>query len=311
MTWKTNGRQAICSHRPAASWSSRDASGLPMVQTGRPETVATLAISSNPSPGPPATTMIPAPTSPSAVTNPSSSSRLASRLGTGFPAAPVCTATFDVAKPTAPARMASTTSSRMRSTSVGVASRSLAASPRTESRMGVCPTRAAKLRRGRRRSTASRYSANVSKHQSMPSSSALGAHPLDVLQGADDRRPVLRSHGSNPEPAVADDDRGHPVPARRREVRIPQHLRVVMGVDVDEPRCQHETVEFGDFRPAGVGVPGREDGVNAVAHDHHISGAPRRPSAIDDQSTPDDNRHCSASSFDSTSGNALASLGPS
>ena len=62
---------------------------------------------------------------------------------------------------------------------------------------------------------------------------------------------------------------------------------VVMGVDVDEPRCQHETVEFGDCRSARVGdVPGREDGVNAVAHDHHISGAPRRPSAIDDQLTP-------------------------
>ena len=35
--------------------------------------------------------------------------------------------------------------------------------------------------------------------------------------------------------AVTGDDRGHAVPTRRRQGRIPQHLRVVVRVDVDEP----------------------------------------------------------------------------
>ena len=45
------------------------------------------------------------------------------------------------------------------------------------------------------------------------------------------------------EAAVAGDDGRDAVPGRRREVGIPQHLRVVVRVRIDEAGRQHQTVE--------------------------------------------------------------------
>ncbi len=59
------------------------------------------------------------------------SSMVADRLGTGLPASPECVGDFDVAKPMAPASIASPTMARMRSISSDVASRSVASSPIT------------------------------------------------------------------------------------------------------------------------------------------------------------------------------------
>ena len=42
--------------------------------------------------------------------------------------------------------------------------------------------------------------------------------------------------GRERDAAVAEHDRGHAVPARRRRVGVPGELRVEMGVDVDEAR---------------------------------------------------------------------------
>ncbi len=57
---------------------------------------------------------------------------------------------------------------------------------------------------------------------------------LDTLHQAD--QPVLfpRPHRREADAAVACDDRGHAVPARRLQQAVPADLAVVVGVDVDE-----------------------------------------------------------------------------
>jgi len=47
----------------------------------------------------------------------------------------------------------------------------------------------------------------------------------------------LGSNGCKAEAAIADGDRGDAMPARQRAIRIPEHLRVIVGVQVDEPGC--------------------------------------------------------------------------
>ena len=59
-------------------------------------------------------------------------------------------------------------------------------------------------------------------------------HVFDRVQRADDRAPVLGSRRRDREAAVAGDHRRDAVPARRRQRGVPEHLRVVVGVDVDE-----------------------------------------------------------------------------
>ncbi len=93
----------------------------------------------------------------------------AERLGTGRPSKPTCVGDFDVAKPTAPASMASATMARIRAISSVVAARSVDSSPITLSRTGVWPIMAPTLIAGWRASSASRYSGNDSKGHCSPS----------------------------------------------------------------------------------------------------------------------------------------------
>ena len=86
-------------------------------------------------------------------------------------------------------------------------------------------------------SSVSRYSGKVSNVHGMPASSASTDMPSTFSSV---RAIVERCSGrvGAIEPAVAHDDRRHAVPRRRRQVGIPEHLRVVVGVDVDEARGQ-------------------------------------------------------------------------
>src|SRR5581483_8095157 len=61
-----------------------------------------------------------------------------------------------------------------------------------------------------------------------------------------------------PDTAVAHDDGRHAVPARRRQLRIPAHLAVVVGVDVDPTGRENE--------PAGVDLtpPALVDGADGT-----------------------------------------------
>ena len=62
----------------------------------------------------------------------------------------------------------------------------------------------------------------------------LHRHALDVLERAHDDVAVLGSRRRDAEAAVAHHHTRDPVPARRREVAVPEDLRVVVRVDVDE-----------------------------------------------------------------------------
>src|SRR4029077_17113886 len=62
----------------------------------------------------------------------------------------------------------------------------------------------------------------------------LGGDVLGALGLARDQMLLAGPTGGQGEAAVAHDDAGHAVPARARAERIPRHLRVHMGVAVDE-----------------------------------------------------------------------------
>jgi hypothetical protein len=68
-----------------------------------------------------------------------------------------------------------------------------------------------------------------------------GAHALDLLEGADDEVAVLGPGGRHAEAAIAHHDGGDAVPGRHGQHTIPQHLGVVVRVDVDEPGS-HDTI---------------------------------------------------------------------
>ena len=199
------------------------------------------------------------------------SSTSAKRLGTGRPNAPWWLGWRDVENPIAPSSIASRRRSRIVATSSSVAGRS--SPPSTKSRSVEWPTNAPTLRRLRRRSSASRYSGNVSKHQSMPSLRASIDMPSTF---SNVRTMVSRCSGrvgATREAAVAHHHARDAVPARRREVAVPEDLRVVVGVDVDEPGRQHQPVEV-DHLGAGVRreLARCTDGGDAVAGDGHVGG---------------------------------------
>ena len=96
-------------------------------------------------------------------------------------------------------------------------------------------------------------------------------HSLDVLEGAGDRLAVLRLRRRDAETAVAHHHGGDAVPAGRSQIRVPQHLRVVVRMTVDEARCEHQPLEVDDL--VAVGRSGVRD------LDDPITGDRRRPQA--------------------------------
>ena len=101
-------------------------------------------------------------------------------------------------------------------------------------------------------------------------------HPLDVLEGLRHQRALIGVQGRDPEPAVPGQHGGDAMPAGRSEFRVPEHLRVVMCVRVDEAGCEDQSgqidsppgcsrryvTHLGDV-PAvhlDIGLPGRRSG---------------------------------------------------
>ncbi len=113
----------------------------------------------------------------------------------------------------------------------------------------------------------------------------VGRHVLDVLQRAHEQLAVLGPHGRDREAAVAGDDRRDAVPTARRQRRVPEDLRVVVGVDVDEARR--------DDLPRGVELPApRESGADLgddPVGDGDVGDPPGRARPVDDRSAPDHN----------------------
>ncbi len=84
-----------------------------------------------------------------------------------------------------------------------------------------------------------------------PASHRLVGDRLDPGHGEHRPIPHLRTHRGEPEPAVSDHHRRDAVPAGQRQVRIPEELRVVVRVQVDEAgRDDHPA---GVEHPVGVG----------------------------------------------------------
>ena len=95
-------------------------------------------------------------------------------------------------------------------------------------------------------------------------------HVLDVLECAGDEFVMLGPRRRDRKPTVAGDDRGDAVVTRRRQCRIPEDLRVVMGVDVDEPRRHDLTRRVDHLAAVEVGT----DASDAAVGDGDF-GAPR------------------------------------
>ena len=112
------------------------------------------------------------------------------------------------------------------------------------------------------------------------------AHALDLLERAHDEPAMLGPRRRHAEAAVAHHHGGHPVPGRDREHPVPHHLRVVVGVDVDEAGRDHEPARVDRLR-GGCPSPRRR----ATIRPPRIPTSPRtpgRPGAVDDRAAPDD-----------------------
>ena len=87
----------------------------------------------------------------------------------------------------------------------------------------------------------------------------------DVLNGVHQAYQVAllaAPHGREPHPAIAHHHGGHAVPARGRDIRIPSHLAVVMGMDVDPAGSRQQAVSV-EFAPSGARL-GAQFGDNAA-----------------------------------------------
>ena len=113
----------------------------------------------------------------------------------------------------------------------------------------------------------------------------LERHPLDARQHARDVVDLARLDRREREAAVAADDRGDAVQRRRGGGRIPEHLGVVVRVDVDEARRDDEAVGVDGARRGLVDLADRDDAPVAYAD---VSTAACRSGAVDDAATADE-----------------------
>ena len=72
------------------------------------------------------------------------------------------------------------------------------------------------------------------EHPRQSEAESLDRHALDALECPEHDLAVLGTRWRDPEAAVAHDGSGYAVPRRRREVTVPEHLRVVVRVRIDE-----------------------------------------------------------------------------
>ncbi len=101
---------------------------------------------------------------------------------------------------------------------------------------------------------------------------------LDALHDADQEIVPVGLHGGKPHPTVAHHHRCHPVPRRRRDLRVPDNLAVVVGVDVDEPG-RDQLARRVDLLATGVG--NLTHCRDAAIVDRHVGSAGRCARAID------------------------------
>jgi len=103
---------------------------------------------------------------------------------------------------------------------------------------------------------------------------------FDGLHQGDELTLGARAHRREADAAVAHHHGGHPVPRRRRDLLVPAHLTVEVGVDVDETRRHQLALGVDDAlrrarHIADLGDPPVADG--------DAGGATRRPRPVDDE----------------------------
>ena len=108
---------------------------------------------------------------------------------------------------------------------------------------------------------------------------------LDRLHEVDEAGAVLAPDRREADPAIAEEDRRHAVPRRRRKHRVPGCLAVVMRVDIDPAGGDEEAVGV-DLAPARPGLAA--DLRQAVAIDRHIAGDRVGASAVEDGAAAND-----------------------
>ncbi len=109
-------------------------------------------------------------------------------------------------------------------------------------------------------------------------------HALDPCEHPHQVVAVLGAERRDREPAVASDHRGDAVQRRGRQRRVPERLRVVVRVDVDEARRDREARRIdGLFGRLGH-LADRDD---LTVPDADVGAAPRPPRSVDDLATSD------------------------
>ena len=123
-------------------------------------------------------------------------------------------------------------------------------------------------------------------------------HVFDLLQRVRHQLAIGRARRRDRKAAVAGDDGGHAVEARRCQCRIPEDLGVVVGVDVDEAGGDDVTAGIDDVIAAQV----RTDLDDAPTGDGDVGAVTGCAGAVDDGATLHDGRstcdvgHCASPS---------------
>ena len=122
-------------------------------------------------------------------------------------------------------------------------------------------------------------------------------HALDLLQRGDHQLAVFGPGRCDTKTTISGDHAGHAVPRRDGEHRVPHHLGVVMGVDVDEARRDDAVLGI-DGRPrASRCLANGDDGAVTNAE---IARSGGRARAVDDHAPGDLDVvvHCPPSGLD-------------
>ena len=109
----------------------------------------------------------------------------------------------------------------------------------------------------------------------------------DFLDGFHDlqrKRPVVTSKRSESHRAVPSDHRGHSMPGRWGQDRVPHDLSVVVGVQIDEARSDKPSGTVDLLATWFAHLP---DKGNQPLVDGHIGPERRLARPIDDKATPD------------------------
>ena len=107
---------------------------------------------------------------------------------------------------------------------------------------------------------------------------------LDAFHQADEEFFLAGLDGREADAAVAHHQRGDAVPARRRQIRVPRDLAVVVSVDVDEAGRDEQTGRV-DFAPRRASLAADRSDLAAI--DSDVADEAGLAGAVDDFSIAD------------------------